>query len=225
MRLITIAAALVFSLALVACGTEEASAPPLTLEERVVGEAEAPGSEPDPVETQKTVTGLEELEAEMAGPEVFEEDLTAIEQAGFVSMVIDTRFYDQGDGHVPGAPHVLTFVSEFESDGGATEGVDVAHDIGLRPCPETCAYVFTEFEPAGIPDAKGVQAIATQEAIDEIGDDIQPDARYSVYFADGPIAYEVTIFGPPEEVSREQVEDIAGKLYARVKGAPLPEPS
>ena len=67
MRLITIAAALVFSLALVACGTEEASAPPLTLEERVVGEAEAPGSEPDPVETQKTVTGLEELEAEMGG--------------------------------------------------------------------------------------------------------------------------------------------------------------
>ena len=52
MRLITIAAALVFSLALVACGTEEASAP-LTLEERVVGEAEAPGSEPDPEETQK----------------------------------------------------------------------------------------------------------------------------------------------------------------------------
>ena len=101
----------------------------------------------------------------------------------------------------------------------------MAHDIGLRPCPETCAYEITEFEPAGIPDAKGVQAIATQEAIDEIGDDIQPDARYSVYFADGPIAYEVTMFGPPDEVSREQVEDIAGKLYARVKGAPLPEPS
>ena len=98
----------------------------------------------------------------------------------------------------------------------------MAHDIGLRPCPETCAYEFAEFEPAGIPDAKGVQAIATQEAIDEIGDDIQPDARYSVYFADGPIAYEVTIFGLPDEVSREQVEDIAGKLYARVKGAPLP---
>ena len=227
MRLITIAAALVFSLALVACGTEEASAPSLTLEERVVGEAEAPGSEPDPVETQKTVTGLEELEAEMAGPEVFDEDLTAIEQAGFVSMVIDTRFFpsEPGGEHAPGTPHVLTFVSEFESEVGANEGVDVAHDIGLRPCPETCAYEITEFEPAGIPDAKGVQAIATQEAIDEIGDDIQPDARYSVYFADGPIAYEVTIFGPPDEVSREQVEDIAGKLYARVKGAPLPEPS
>ena len=226
MRLITILAALVFSLALVACGTEEASAP-LTLEERVVGAAEAPGSEPDPEETQKTVTGLDELEAEMAGPEVFDEDLNAIAEAGFVAMVIDTRFFpsEPGGEHAPGTPHVLTFVSEFESDDGANTGVDVAHDIGLRPCPETCAYEITEFEPTGIPNAKGVQAIATQEAIDEIGDDIQPDARYSIYFADGPIAYEVTIFGPPDEVDREQVEDIAGKLYARVKGAPLPEPS
>ena len=227
MRLLTVAATLVFGVALVACGAEEASAP-LTLEQRVVGEAEAPGSVPDPVETQVTVTGLEEVEAELAGPEVFDEDLRAIEQAGFVSMVIDTRFFpsrEPGGEHAPGTPHVVTFVSEFESEEGASEGVDVAHDIGLRPCPETCAYEFTEFEPAGVPDATGVQAIATQESIDEIGDDIQPDARYSVYFADGLVAYEVTMFGPPDEVSRQQVEDIAGKLYARVKGAPLPEPS
>ena len=226
MRLITIAAALVFCLALVSCGSEEASTP-MTLEQRVVGTAEAPGSEPDPEETQKTVTGLEELEAEMAGPEVFDEDLDAVAEAGFVSMVIDTRFFpsEPGGEHAPGTPHVLTFVSEFESDEGATAGVDVAQRIGLRPCPETCAYEITEFEPAGIPNAKGVQAIATQEAIDEIGDDIQPDARYSIYFADGPIAYEVTVFGPPDDVSKQQVEDIAGKLYARVKGAPLPDSS
>ena len=139
-------------------------------------------------------------------------------------MVIDTRFFpsEPGGEHAPGTPHVLTFVSEFESEEGANVGVDVSHRIGLRPCPETCAYEITEFEPAGIPNAKGVQAIATQEAIDEIGDDAHPDARYSVYFADGPIAYEVTVFGLPDDVSREQVEDIAGKLYARVKGAPLP---
>ena len=97
----------------------------------------------------------------------------------------------------------------------------MAHDIGLRPCPETCAYEITEFEPAGVPDATGVQAIATQESIDEIGDDIQPDARYSVYFADGPIAYEVTMFGPPDEVSRQQVEDIAAALYAARQGRAL----
>jgi hypothetical protein len=226
MRLVTAAAALVLTLPLVACGSEQATAP-LTLEERVVGAAEAPGSEPDPVETQVTATGLEELESELDGPPVYDEDIRAFREAGFVSAVINTRFFpsEQGGEHTPGAPHVVTFVYEFESDEGANAAVNVAHSIGLRPCPETCAYEITEFQPADVPNAKGVQAIATQESIDRIGDDIEPDARYSVYFADGPFAYEVTTFGPPDEVSRQQVEDIAEKLYARVKGAPLPEPS
>ncbi len=226
MRLATIPAVLLFSLALVACGGEDARAP-LTLEQRVVGAAEAPGSEPDPEETQVIATGLEELESELTGPEVFDEDLRALEEAGFISLVVDTRFFprEPGGEHMPATPHVVTLVYEFESEEGANAAVDVAHRIGLRPCPETCAYEITEFEPTGVPDATGVQAIATQESIDEIGDDIQPDARYSVYFADGPFAYEVTIFGPPDEVSRQQAEEIAEKLYARVNGAPLPQPS
>lgn len=226
MRLVTVAAALVFSLPLVACGGEGAREP-LTLEQRVVGAAEAPGSEPDPVETRVTATGLGELESELAGPEVYEEDIRAFGEAGFVSMVIDTRFFPSQPGgeHVPRAPHVSTAVFEFESGEGANAAVEVAHRIGLRPCPETCAYEISDFQPAGVPNAKGVQAIATQESIDEIGDDIEPDARYSIYFADGPFAYEVTTFGRPDEVSRQQVEDIAAKLYTRVKGAPLPDPS
>jgi hypothetical protein len=228
MRLVTIAAALVFSLPLVACGGEGARAP-LTLEQRVVGAAEAPGSEPDPVETPVAATGLEELESEpeLVGPAVYDEDISALGDAGFVSLVIDTRFFpsEPGGAHLPSSPHVYTVVYQFESEEGANAAVDVAHRIALRGCPETCAYEISEFEPAGVPNAKGVQAIATQEAIDAIGDDIQPDARYSVYFADGPFAYEVTVFGPPDEVSRQQVEDIAEALYARVRGAPVPEPS
>jgi hypothetical protein len=226
MRLFTVAAVLGFSLALAACGAQETSEP-LTLEQRVVGADEAPGSEPDPEETQVTATGLEELEAELGGPEVFDEDIEELGEAGFVAAVFNTRFFpsEPGGEHAPGTPHVFTVVYEFESEAGANTGVDVAHRIGLRPCPETCAYEITEFEPAGVPDAKGVQAIATQEAIDQIGDDIQPDARYSVYFADGPFAYEVTMFGPPDEIDRQQVEDIAEELHARVEGAPLPEPS
>jgi hypothetical protein len=35
----------------------------------------------------------------------------------------------------------------------------------------------------------------------------------------------VTIFGPPEDVSEEQVEDIASALYERVNDAPLPDGS
>ena len=226
MRRATLAAVLVFGLLLVACGSQETAAP-LTLEQRVAGAAEAPGSEPDPVETQVSVTGLEELEAEIDGPPVYEEDLQAIEEAGFVAAVMDTRFFpsEPGGEHVPGSPHVFTAVYEFESAAGANEGVSLAHRIGLRPCPETCAYEITEFQPAGVPDAMGVQAIATQESIDRIGDDIEPDARYSVYFADGPFVYEVTTFGPPDEVSRQQVEDIAARLLERVQGAPVPESS
>lgn len=225
MRLASLAPVLVLGV-LVACGTQEARAP-LTLEQRVVGAAEAPGSEPDPEETPVAATGLDELESELAGPEVYEEDIRAFAEAGFVSMVIDTRFFpnESGGEHMPGTPHVFTVVYQFESAEGANAAVNVAHAIGLRPCPETCAYAITEFEPAGVPDARGVEAIATQEAIDRIGDDIQPDARYSVFFADGPFAYEVTTFGPPDEVSRQQLEDIAEKLYARVNDAPLPEPS
>jgi hypothetical protein len=226
MRLVTIPAVLMFSLLLLGCGSDEAKEA-LTLEQRVVGAAEAPGSEPDPEEAQVTVTGIDELEAELSGPEVFEEDIAAFGDAGFVSLVVDTRFFpsEPGGQHAPGTPHVLTFVYEFESDDGADAAVDVAHGIGLRPCPETCAYEISEFEPAGIPDARGVEAIATQESIDAIGDDIQPDARYSIYFADGPFAYEVTVFGPPDDVSRQQAEDIAAELHARVEGAPAPDPS
>ncbi|HET9416702.1 MAG TPA: hypothetical protein VFP30_04100 [Candidatus Limnocylindria bacterium] len=216
-------AALALSLSLVACG-DTGSEAPLSLDERVVGAAEAPGSEPDPEETPVTVTGLEELEDELDGPEVFDEDIQALGDAGFISAVFNTRFFpsEEGGEHAPGTPHVFTVVSAFESDDGANEAVDIAHRIGLRPCPETCAYEIAEFEPAGVPDAKGVEAVATQEAIDEIGDDIQPDARYSIYFADGPIAYEVTVFGRPDDVSRQQAEEIAQKLYERVSGAPLP---
>ncbi|MEO6579111.1 MAG: hypothetical protein ABIO99_09485 [Candidatus Limnocylindria bacterium] len=225
MKVVRIAAALVVSLALVACGGDEAQGA-LTLEQRVVGSAEAPGSEPDPVETPVTATGLEELEASWDGPPVYDDEFNAIEEAGFVSAVFNTRFFpsEPGGEHIPRtSPHVFTAVYAFASDDGAEAALDVAHDIGVRPCPETCAYEITEFEPAGVPNAKGVQAIATQEAIDQIGDDVDPDARYSVYFADGFLVYEVTTFGPPDEVDRQQVEDIAEKLYERVNGAPLPE--
>jgi hypothetical protein len=222
MRIATLALFLVSSLLLAAC--TQASAP-LTLEQRVVGTAEAPGSEPDPEETPVTVTELENVDLELFGP-VYDEDLADLEEAGFVSLAIATRFFpsEPGGEHVPGTPHVITIVAQFESADGANAARDVAHRIGLRPCPETCAYEIVEFQPNGIANAKGVQAIATQESIDEIGDDdVHPDARYSVYFTDGAFLYQVTIFGPPDDVSRQQVEEIAGDLYERVRGAPLPD--
>jgi hypothetical protein len=225
MRRASIPSALVVMISLAACGGDAAGSP-LPLAERVVGAAEAPGSEPDPIETPITLDGLEELEAEFEGGPVYEEDLQAIGEAGFVSAVIDTRFFpsEPGGEHAPGTPHVFTSVYEFETEAGASAAVEVAHRIALRPCPETCAYEISEFDP-DVADATGVQAIATEDSIEAIGDDIQPDARYSVFFADGPLVYEVTIFGRPEDVSEEQVEDIASALYERVNDAPLPDGS
>ena len=70
------------------------------------------------------------------------------------------------------------------------------HTDGLEPCPETCAFDIAEFEVDRIPNAKGAQRIATQEALDQVGDEQPPHAEYTILFADGPFAYTVTSFGP-----------------------------
>ena len=113
---------------------------------------------------------------------------------------------------------------QFGSDAGATDAVDLLHADGLEPCPETCAFAITEFDVDGIPNARGVQRIATQEALDAVGDtDRFPHAEYKILFADGPFSYDLTLFGPPDEVSEQQAEEIAAKLYDRVAGAPPPQ--
>ena len=43
---------------------------------------------------------------------------------------------------------------------------------------------------------------------------------YTITFADGPFVYQVEGFGPPGKISKKQVEEIAHKVYDRVKGAP-----
>jgi hypothetical protein len=211
-------------LGIAACNGDDA-APPLTLDQRVVGEAEAPGWEPDPIETRRTATGLEELAATMEDQLITatEEEAAALGEAGFVTAILDARFFPSEPGalHVQGDPHISTLVMEFGSEAGATDAVDLLHADGLEPCPETCAFSVTEFEVDGIPNARGIQRIATQEALDRIGDtERPPHAEYSIYFADGPFAYEVKMFGSPDEVSEQQAEEIAAKLFTRVQGAP-----
>ena len=200
----------------------------MTLDQRVPNGAEAPGSEPDPVETPRTAIGLEELAATMHDHLITatDEDEAMLGEAGFVSAVLDTRFFpsEPGADHVGGEPHTATLVMQFESEAGAIDAVDLLNADSLEPCPETCAFAITVFEVDGIPNARGVQRIATQDALDRTGDsELHPHAEYSIQFADGPFAYEVRLFGPPEDVSEAQAEEIAQKLYDRVAGAPPPE--
>jgi hypothetical protein len=221
MRLLAV---LVTSLALgaAACGGEDAA--PLALEQRVSGEADAPDSQPDPVETPISVTGIEDVRSLPDGlfsPE--EEDVTAMEEAGFVSALVDTRFFpsEPGAEHVGDEAHVATLVMQFSSEEEAADMAGLLHDDGLEPCPGSCAADISEFEVNDIPDARGVARVTTAERLEETGEQGDPFAAYKITFADGPFAYEVDMFGPPDEVSQEQLEEIAKNLYGRVEGSPL----
>jgi hypothetical protein len=221
MKLRLAVAAFGVSLALAACAP---AAAPLALNQRVPGEDEVPGSEPDPLETQLTMSSLDEFEAEILAniPDVTDEELSAIEDAGFVQAIRDTRFYNE-QGHEPGAVHVFTVVMEFDSPEGAQEMLDLAHEFNQRTCPETCAYTSAAFDVADPPNAVGAEQIATQESLDAVGDPGEPSAVYTVTFVDGPFLYDISLAGPPDEVSEEDVEEIASSLYERVKGAPPAE--
>ena len=226
MRFAALVATIVLGAGIAACGSGDEAAP-LTLEQRVPGAAEAPGSEPDPVEIQVKMTGFDEFEAEVLAdvPSVTDEEVRALEESGFVSAISNTRFYpsEPGGAHSREAPHVFTTVLRFESEEGAREAVELMHQFNLRPCPETCAFDNREFDVDGTPNATGAQRIATQQSLDEVGDPGEPSAVYAINFADGPFVYDIALSGLPEEVSEQEAETIAKRLYERVVGAPPAE--
>jgi hypothetical protein len=221
MRLLALFVTALIALGAAACGGEDAA--PLALEQRVSGEADAPGSQADPVETPISVTGIEDVRSLPDGlfsPE--EEDVTAMEEAGFASALVDTRFFpsEPGAEHVGDEPHVARLVMQFASEEGAADMADLLHEDGLEPCPGICAVDISEFEVNDIPDAQGVQRITTAEDLEATGEEGVPFAAYKIIFADGPFAYEVDMFGPPDKVSQEQAEEIAKNLYERIEGSP-----
>ena len=221
MRLLALFVTAVIALSAAACGGEDAA--PLALEQRVSGEADAPGSQADPVETPITVTGIEDVRSLPDGlfsPE--EEDVSAMEEAGFASALVDTRFFpsEPGAEHVGDEAHVATLVMQFASEEEAADMADLLHDDGLEPCPGNCAVDISEFEVDDIPDARGVARITTAEDLEATGEQGDPFAAYKISFADGPFAYEVDMFGPPDKVSQEQLEEITKNLYGRVEGSP-----
>jgi hypothetical protein len=113
---------------------------------------------------------------------------------------------------------VATLVMQFASEEGAADMAGLLHDDGLEPCPGSCAVDISEFE-VDIADAQGVVRITSAEDLEALGTDGLPFAAYKITFADGPFAYEVDMFGPPDKVSREQLDKIATNLYGRVEGS------
>jgi hypothetical protein len=226
MRLLALFVTAAIALGAAACGGEDVA--PLALEQRVAGEADAPGTEADPMETPIAVTGVEDVQSLpelLLTPE--EEDVTAMEEAGLVSGLVDTRFFpsEPGAEHVGDEVHVATLVMQFGSEEEAADMAGLLHDDGLEPCPGSCAVDISEFEADDIPDAQGGARIQTAEDLEATGAPGDPFAAYSISFADGPFAYKVTMFafGPPDRVSQEQLDEIATTLYERVEGSPPPQ--
>jgi hypothetical protein len=211
-----------------ACGGGN-EADSLTLDQRFIQDADAPGYEPDPVEGGKhnwgdadefvdqTRDGL--ISATTAEAKEF------LTEAGFVRAIGGTRFLPGSDGeHTPGDPHVIMNVLQFESEDGARDAVDWYHHDDRQPCPGRCAITISEFEVDGIPDATGVRRVVLAEQLRQTGEGGEPFDGYDIRFADGPFAYYVGTSGPSRDATTEAVtEAIAKRIYDRVKGAPPAE--
>jgi hypothetical protein len=221
MRSALLAMAVVVATGLVACGGNE-KAKPLTLEQRLIRESDAPGSKADPVETRLTAGNLDELSA-WQNPAA-EIDPGKLKKAGFVSAVHETRFFPKTPGgpHIHDARHVRILVIQFRSEEGAATGASLVYANSLKPCPDECAFQIEEFEPSGVPDARGARRYITAKRAQETGGGEAPIDFYTITFADGPFVYEVEGFGPPGKISKKQTEEIAQRVYDRVKGAPPP---
>ena len=197
-------------------------AAPLTLERRLLGESDLPGSLPDPLETRQTAASLEEFTAWEHTPAA-ELDPGKLEEAGFVSAVHDTRFYPETPNgpHTRDAVHVRILVLQLDSQSGARTAADLLHAKAGEPCPFSCVAQIEEFDVSGVPDARGVRRLITAEALEDTGEEGDPSDAYTITFVDGSFAYQVEGFGPPGSISEQQVEDIAKRLHDRVAGAPV----
>jgi hypothetical protein len=192
---------------------------PLTLQQRLLGESDVPGSKPDPVETRLNASSVDQLQA---WPDYWSDEVDAdkLAKAGFVSAIHGTRFIPDKPGgpHTRDARHVRLLVMRFDSASGANTGAELLYESGLKPCPGECSMQIEKFDVSSLPDARGVHRFINDDAAAQSG---EPSFdSYRVWFADGPFAYELEMFAPWGRISKDQLEDIAQKLHDRVEGAP-----
>ena len=215
-------------MALSACGGDEgtaASTGPVMMDQRVVTEADAPDSQPDPVEKPVEVNAPDEFISKLGEHFVnpTPEEVESFKSGGFVRALHVTRFIPEAPGgpHSRDVPHIFSLVMQFDSAQGAKDALETLHLDSLRPCPETCGQSAEEFDVSDIPDAFGTHRSATAESIQQAGDtEGRPFDEYQIGFSDGVFAYRMILDGSPGKVTQDQAEEIAKSLYDRVKAQP-----
>ena len=229
MRPLLLAVAAVAAFGLTACGDDEGNATatgPVTMDQRVVSEEDAPDFEADHVEKPVSASGPDEFISRL-GERVINptpEEVSDFKSSGFVRARHVTLFMPATPGgpHTRNAPHIFSLAMQFDSDQGANDTLAFFKADSVRPCPETCAEQAEEFGVDGIPGAYGTHRFATAESIQQTGDtEARPFDDFSIGFADGVFAYRIILSGQPGKVTEGQVEEIVKALYDRVKGAPV----
>jgi hypothetical protein len=216
------------ALTLAACGGDDGNAVstgPVTMEQRVVTEDDAPDFDPDPVEKPVAVASTDELVSRLGERFInpTPAEVKDFKSSGFVRAFHVTRFKPDTPGgpHTRSAPHIFSLSMQFDSDQGADDALAFFKADSVRPCPETCATQAEEFDVGDIPGAYGTHRFATAESIQQTGDtEGRPYDEYQIGFADGVFAYRIVLSGNPGKVTEGEVEEIAKSLYDRVKGQP-----
>ena len=112
------------------------------MHQRVVTEADAPDSKPDPVEKPVEVNGPDAFIAKLGERFInpTQEEVESLKTGGFVRAFHVTRFIPETPGgpHSRSAPHIFSLVMQFDSAQGAKDALETLHLDSLRPCPETC---------------------------------------------------------------------------------------
>jgi hypothetical protein len=109
-----------------------------------------------------------------------------------------------------------SMVVQFTSAKAAQAFLSRLYPESFAPCPEKCQVVKTEFEVAGIKDAKGAELSLT------VGPPIDRFRAFRVEFTDGPFLYGLAVYGSLGTLSEDQIVSAARSLYGRVKGRPPP---
>jgi hypothetical protein len=222
LRLAATVAVMLCALSFAACDDDDNEVAPIAVEDRLLTTADVPDGYSVAREfTWDTAEGVRDdglgTTTIQASPD---EAYDVVRNAGFKAGA--GRVFERNDATEP-ADFIVVIVLQLGSSDGAGDVLDFSADDSEKPCPETCAFTISETDIEGIPNARGVRRIATQETIEATGGSDGPGEVRRVAFTDGPFFYYINaVHTPPSETESSTAEMLAKRLYERVKGAPAP---